>query len=249
MSAFVTVNGDIAVEAVISIPRVGSWHADINLAGGSNAATGPVTISIADGFMTMVGFCFRFGVFSDYVRMRIVGGNGTLRTTALGPKAYQGVPLKVALQDVLSQAGETLSPASDQGLLAGNLPFWATIATGVRGAGGSLTSLLKAGPPGSQGQSPVWRMASTATPSGIAFDGSVWAGYETWPIAPILDFQDYVYELDDATVGKIQIAPNLPLLLPGTVFRRTGTPDRQITYVRHQVEATKHLRTMAYYET
>lgn len=248
MSAFVTVNGDTAVDAVISIPRAGGWHADINLNAGSAAALGAATISIADGAMTMKGYVFRFGVFSDYVRLRIVGGNGTLRTTQLPAKAYQGIPFRVAFTDILTQAGETLSPSSDQGLLSTYLGPWSTIAGGQRGIGGALTSLLRAAPLGPLGQPPNWRMASTVTPAGITFDGSVWVGYESWPVSPIQEFQDYVYELDDATVGKVQIAPDLPLLLPGTVFRRTGTPDRQVTYVRHQVEASKHLRTIAYYE-
>lgn len=250
MSAFVTVNGFAAMDAVITVPRVGAWHCDYMLDAGAPTTTGAVSVNIADGALSLQGNAYRVGVFADLVRMRVEGGNGTLRKSQVPPRSYLNVPLSIPLQDLVIKAcQEQISSACDSSVLSTFLPQWSFF--GVKGGGGHLASLLKAVPADPQGRQLAWRLwrlpvapGNVLSPGTVpVFDGALWIGYESWPTSPLLENQDYVYAFEDQSVGKFVVEAELPILTPGVVFR-----GRQITYVRHECTPDQLLRTNAYYE-
>jgi len=150
-------------------------------------------------------------VFADSVRVRIVGGFGTLGKSYAKPKSYQGVPLQLVLQDLVLGAGEALSPRCDAGLLATRLTAWAT----VRQPTGEALSLLMRAASGA-----VWR---------ILPDGTLWAGYEVWPAS---DKTEYVLTSEDDAQGVMELASEAPGILPGLTVL-----GRKISRVTHHWRA------------
>lgn len=255
VGAFVQVSqgggqGLAAFDAVITIPRVGAWHADFMVGSGASVNPGPASVSIGDGAITLQGNAFRLGLFADYVRMRVEGGNGTLRQNQVPAKSYRNVPLSVPLGDLVKAGGEQLSTFADPAVINSFLPYWTFVQQ--KGCGGQLIALMKTVPADANGRQLAWRMwRLPLTPQNTllagtvpVFDGAIWLGYENWPQSPLIENQDYVYEYEDQSVGKFVIdAQELPLLTPGVTFR-----GRQITYVRHEFTPRMLCRTNAYYE-
>ena len=203
-----TANGLDVLEARIHLPRQGRWWAD--LAVNTNALdklTGAVTLVLSDS-LTLVGTAVRVGEYAGTVTCSIVGGAGGLQKV-LKPKAYQGVPLRLPLQDALAEVGEVLAPTSDAGALDQMLSKW------IRMSGpamGELETLLGEAPDGS-----VCRVLA---------DGAVWVGTETWP-----EVSTKATVLQDLRwCGQVELGVEAPVLLPGTTFM-----VRKVEHVEHRL--------------
>ncbi|MBI2392824.1 MAG: hypothetical protein HYV09_24780 [Deltaproteobacteria bacterium] len=191
--SFCTLNERRVIRGSLTLPRVGRWHADL-VVDSPDALRGAVKLSFGDGALAFNGAIFRGDVFQETFHCRIVGGSNGL-SKDVPAKFYRGVPLRLALTDLLGEVGETLSPSSDSAALATLLPKWSR----TRGpAGSALQDLAELG-----GAS--WRVMP---------NGSVWLGRETWPE---LDFPHQLLRTDPAD-DRIEIGSDLPLLRPGVVF-------------------------------
>ncbi len=160
--SLVTLNDFFGVDLRLCLPRVGVWHADISVdvAGQSADFSGPLTLNV-DG-NTFTCSRRRGGVTADVAVMRLVGGAGGLATVAT-PKGYTSVTAQVVLNDLMAQAGETLSTTIDPALLGAAWSAWSTHAWPVGAVLAELVSRL--------GADVIWRVLP---------DGTVWLGRESW---------------------------------------------------------------------
>jgi hypothetical protein len=214
MSASCTVNGVTAIRAHIVRPRIGPWIADVAVStSDAQSFQGAVTIELPDAGLSFKGDAHRSGVHHETVFLRAVGGAGGL-DTVLPPKAYRQASLRIALQDIVAGAGETLSGACDAGVLATILPFWSRPQQTARRA---LFSLLQAV------GSPAWR---------ILPDGTLWVGPEKWDLAQV-DFVEFEFE---PNLGRLTIAAETPSMAPGQSFAFDGQVYR-ISTVQHEVDS------------
>ena len=132
----------------------------------------------------------RSGVYEGVQHVRLVGGEGGLAMGAeTPPRYYQGAPRKLIIGDLLSSAGERLSPLSTG--LDTVLARWVVMGGPARDA---LLSLL-------DGVS--WRVLP---------DGTVWTGDETWPAAPNVRYDTIDRRYND---GMSVLGVERPWLLPG----------------------------------
>lgn len=230
MGALISVNGIDVSDAVIHLPRVGVWHADLDINLNKKTLSGSAEISF--GSQTFTGFFFRVGVdVSNRLKARVVGGNGALGTL-LNPKGYRSIPLQIPLQDVVTDSGEVgLSLDSDQGILNHQLEAWSRMQ--VTG-GAVITKLLQAVP-----GVPVWR---------ILPDGTLWVGFDDWESTTIPEatLVDIVPEK-----GRLSISSSDPVILPGQAYTFTppgqSTQTQQVSYVRHVITPVG-AETLIFYE-
>jgi len=210
--ALLTANGQDVLEAKSSRRRTGAWSWDL-LVDDPDALTGKVTIVVNDGALTFVGTASpsRSGVFSDTGHVRVIAGNGGLSTVAT-PRSYNSPSVAGVLADLLSDAGETLSPTADAGVLAQDLDAWTT---GARPVADLISLLLASGSPGS-----IWRSLP---------DGTIWIGNETWPDAGIDSSLYQIFE-DSAETNSMLVGCDAPFLLPGATFE-----GRKVGYVEDTV--------------
>lgn len=207
--SLVLANGEPVESGTIRLPRVGAWHADlVVLRETAEAIEGRVEIRIGEA-LSFVGTARRSGPDRGVVHVRVVGGAGGL-ATELGPKAYQGVPLQLPLQDLAGETGEMLSPASSPDLLGIVLPYWARPAGP---AGRALVALLAAASDG------AWRVLA---------DGTLWVGRETWPPA-VLDGLEYSTLSQAPQFGTAEIAALDPRVFPGETLS-----GRRVSVVEHR---------------
>ncbi len=209
--SYCTANGRPVVRGTIARPRLGAWQAELLVnarADEADSFTGAIQIDLAG--TTFQGTAYRSGPVRDAISVRIVGGKNGLGRT-LTPKAYQNVPARIPIQDLCTEARETLSPRSDAAALGKLLPKWIRM---EQVAGFALASLLLAA------GSPTWR---------ILEDGTLWVGTDTWePVA----LQPYDLTHVEPSVGRIEIATDTPgALAPGLTF-----DGRRISYVEHRLE-------------
>lgn len=216
-----TANGAPLLSAVLTIPRIGPWHTDIDVAATDPAIlAAPVTLSLVDGAIAFVGAAWRPpAAWRDTVRARLVGGAAGLRTE-LEPGAYAIATIRTVLTDILRGSGEELSPAIAEGLLDTDLDQWVRLGSS---AGAALQSLADE-------FDLAWRVLP---------DGTVWIGAETWP-----DAAAFEYVVLDRSVegGRMVLGVEEPLLLPGTVFE-----GERVGRVVHRLEPER-IRTDVYFE-
>jgi hypothetical protein len=151
--AYCTVNGATVLGGTINLPKVGVWTADVELPApaGVKTLSGRATLQLGPA-ITLVGSYARTGLDGrGRLRARLSGGAGGLGKT-LAPRSYLGVPMRIPLQDILTDAGETLSATADAAALAFQMPAWSRMSSV---AGVSLAALVTA-----VGAS--WRMLPTA---------------------------------------------------------------------------------------
>lgn len=200
----VTVNDHGVTEGVITLPRVGVWHADLTINRDTDL-DGAVTIQVG-GTLTLVGTVRRSALYDGVVRARIVGGADGLRNAAK-PKFYTSPVFRLPLQDLLADAGETLSPTADATITGMQLLHWTTFGNTTSN---EIVALVDGAPAGT-----AWR---------ILPDGSFWVGPETWPESEITDWR----ELEESPEGAIlELGLDDPALLPGTTLG-----GRQVECVR-----------------
>jgi hypothetical protein len=155
-----TANGSTVLRAVVTIPRLGAWVADVEVET-DTPLTGAVTLAVDSGptwHGTVVGTA---AVVQNTWRGRIVAGAGGL-AKVLDPLAYQTAALADVVGDALRTAGEVLSgTASDLSAQIGHWqrqqqPCSSTVADVALAAGYA------------------WRVLA---------DGTVWLGAESWDTA------------------------------------------------------------------
>lgn len=197
----------VAVSACdVLFQLAGTWTAYAVLAEADQAPTGKVTLLFFG--LELQGFVIRSGTAEGQASLLIAGGNGGL-WAELPPRAYQQAPLRLPLQDLLTAAGEQLSPFSTTPVLQASLPAWVR----RRGeAGRSLDHLADAA-------GAVWRVQP---------DGLVFVGLDTWTEAP--DF-DRTLVHSDPVAARDDLAPIVPGVLPGQTLggRKVGTVHYQAT--------------------
>src|SRR5512133_140036 len=198
-------------------PRVGAWEADFGLLSTLHELTGTATVEI--GGRVWKGTIVRSGENKGVLYVRIVGGAGGL-SGVLPPRAYQGVPLSLPIQDVLTEAGETLSPTVDLSRFGAVVQKW-NRSQGTAGA--ALANLLASA-------GATWRVLP---------DGTVWVGDETWPASGLTA---YIYDQQAPNSGTLDIVATDPSVYPGEVFR-----ERRVSVVVHKIEAAQ-LRTRILWE-
>lgn len=216
----ITVNGASALRGEITIPRTGAWTANVSLPRLSEAVAiaGPVTVAI--GSVTLHGVVVRSGENVGEIWARLQGGAGGLGKP-VSAKTYRGVPARLAISEMLTEAGETLSPTSDADVLATMLQFWSRR---QQTAGMALASVLETlGRPG-------WRVLP---------DGSVRVGGDAWVASRLTD---YTYESNSPQAGFVDLLAVDPVVFPGEVFR-----DRPVSQVVHRFEG-RRLRTRVWFE-
>jgi hypothetical protein len=192
-----TANGHTVLEAVVMLPRVMVWQADLVIdSADATPFTGTVTLSLADGALFLVGAPWRPpAVWRDHTHVRIVGGAAKLRTR-LDAGAFTKTTARAILLDIVSGAGERLSDTIDPALLGTHLDSWVRLESS---AGAALTSIAAE-------LGAVWRVLP---------DGSIWLGAETWPDAAPSDYTILDRNIEDAIM---LIGADAPTLLPGTMF-------------------------------
>ena len=203
-----TCNGAPILRGVVTLPRQGVWHADLELEA-SEAPSGSVLLQLGSALsLRGVAEPRAVGVFAGRVRVRVLGGAGGLQRQ-LDPKWYAGAPRELPLRDLVEEAGERLSSRTDPALMGEVLsPGWAR----VRGtAAEALGRLL-------EGTGASWR---------ILPDGSLWAGPETWPTAQ--GMADLVVLEEDRSRGHLVLATEAPQLLPGQTLRGDRVSDVELT--------------------
>jgi hypothetical protein len=205
-----TCNGAAVLSAVIRVPRVGAWVADL-VVDVAEAPRGAVTLASADGALSVRGTVVRGGPTLETSALCVVGGAGRL-AAEVPPLYYRGVPTRLPLGDLLREAGETLSATAQAAVLDRLLDRWVRERAPASTALGLLLDAVGG----------LWR---------VLFDGTVWVGEESWPVVELE--HDLVSE--DPAGDRVTIATDaLPAALrPGTTFR-----DRRVSYVEHGFNAT-----------
>lgn len=216
--ALITINGFGVIRGVLSFPRVGAWHADLEV-DESKAMSGKVTVDIGGGALTLQATISKGGLYNGINSMRIVGGADGMRAT-VKPKHYVRPQFRLVLSDLLKTAAEVdaggnaaISSTASTTILNKALSAWTNLALPV---GLQLAALIdKATPSGT-----AWRMLP---------DGTLFVGPETWHESGI-DFRELSRSERDR---QVDIGLDLPILLPGTTI---GDAAEKVDYVEHHIE-------------
>jgi hypothetical protein len=121
--SFPTIENAAILSMWLSMPLGGTWQAKVDSE--AEALAGTVTISDGEG-QAFVGRVVRSGVVTDRNRAFVVGGRGKIGDGGftLSSKHFRAVNMRVIVNEILTQAGETLSPTSPAPLLATHFDFW-----------------------------------------------------------------------------------------------------------------------------
>ena len=198
------------LKGTLTFPRRGAWQLQLeyDATGDEEPLSGQVTTSV--GSQRLVGTVDpdRSRVLTERGGLTIYGGGGGLRGE-LEPKAYGQVPVRSVIEDILREAGETLSGTSDDALLNRILDRW----TRVKGtASQGINEVLDRVGVGN------WRVLD---------DGTVWVGEETWPEAD-LDAVEAPVTNEALAAGVLEWAPEDPGVRPGQSY--DGQHVSAVTY-------------------
>jgi hypothetical protein len=203
-------------EAVITIPRIGVPQLSASIVG---AVTLPerITLEVGEG-LSWEATVTRQGVDGERTFVRAAGGAGRM-ASILEAKSYQGVPVRIPLEDIVRDAGETLSPTASAAVLGLFLGRWTRVR---QSAAFALAGLLaSAGRLSSQG-APSWR---------ILADGTLWVGHETWPETRL---EGWTLLAEAPHRGSVDIVALEPAVFPGETFG-----GRRISIVEHRLSARR----------
>jgi hypothetical protein len=206
--SLVTIDGAGVLEAAIVVPRIGVPTFQASLLE-RDAPAGP-SISVALGSQTWKASVTRAGAHAGRYVLNAVGGAGGM-STLLAPKAYQGVPVRIPLEDIVKGAGEALAASSSPALLGTYLGNWIRI---EQGAGFALAALL------ARIGRPAWRVLA---------DGSLWVGSETWPATKLAR---WTVTGEGPHRGILDLVSTDPVVLPGETLE-----GRKVSVVEHRVTA------------
>jgi hypothetical protein len=198
-----TINGNPLLTAVIRMPRVGAWTADVSSRGAA-ALSGRVTITI-DG-IDFVGTIVRSALSGpNRVESNVVGGAGGLGAQVTPRNYSQGPAALLVAKDAIAFGGEELSQEAES-YLSRRLQRWQRSAGTVSQALDALAESLGAS----------WRTLQS---------GLLWLGVEEWPE---FDVEHTVID-DDQQTGSITVAPVAPSITPGVTF--SGRQARLVEHV------------------
>jgi hypothetical protein len=203
-------SGELVLDTTVTMPRRGEWNATVSvdqLAVDAEPPTGPFTFEIEGIEFRGSAVPARSGRSqSGRTKVRVVGGAGGL-SHDLEPRNYGGgvTRAKTVVDDILRDAGETLSAESNTELLAKQIDAWQRVKGPGRRALDRICEKIGA----------VWR---------VLRDGTVWIGVDEWPeVEP-----DGIVQDDDWGDGVILLAPDTPSMVPGIVVR--GQRVEEVTH-------------------
>jgi hypothetical protein len=208
--SYCAVNGVAVVRGRLVLPRIGVWHAELELEDDS-VRSGQVAIAWWDGQLGLTGTVRYGGAQEGTSQLHVVGGAGGL-PAAVEPKAYRSIPRRSVLEDLLALAGEKLSDRADAEWLGEQLPFW----TLMRGTVGQALSLLVEAQEGMS-----WRVLA---------NGQFWFGREAWGAVSI----GYEELSRDPRAYRMDVATEVPALMPGCTF--AGQRVSTVTYLLDERE-------------
>lgn len=115
MTSFATLGGVPIVSGSLVIPLYGMWAGDVRVATGVEM---PDSVEIVLGNLTMVGHVYRQRAFAGATSCRLVAGTGGWREMVTARQYYfaGGVPLRMVIQDVAKEVGETAVVDSDESI-------------------------------------------------------------------------------------------------------------------------------------
>jgi hypothetical protein len=202
--AFCLANGVPVVSGELVLPRIGVWHAALELED-DTVQEGPVELAWWGSQLTLKGTVRYGGAENGASHLHVMGGAGGL-TAAVAPKAYRNVLRRNVVMDLLGLAGESLSTYSDAAWLASPLSFYTLMESTV---GRSLTLLVEL----QEGIS--WRVLA---------NGKFWFGPEAWGEV------DVVFEeiSRNPRAYQMEVATETPALMPGCTFQ--GQRISTVTY-------------------
>lgn len=208
------------IGGAISLPRVGVWHAELQVDTDIEDLEGQVVvISVNGGELYLAGVATRALPYEGVTQVHVVAGGGGAQMAAT-PKFYVNPTAGAVLADLAKDMGTTVSDTADA--LSDEFTAWTTIAGPV---GAQLTELLR--PLGA-----AWR---------ILPDGTLWAGVESWPASDV-DPEDWQPTGYDHINGVLDLGMVAPTLLPGTTI---GSDLVRIDRVEHVIDAGS-VRTRAW---
>lgn len=224
-----TLNNLNIFDGVITFPRIGVWHADLSVSTGIDPS-GSATLVL--GSQTWVGsYSLQSGLdLLNRQRVRVVGGAGKISNQVLA-KSYNAIQARIPLQDAIQDSGEAISPVCDPTVLSIPLRGWVRFQTSGSFA---LRAILSAIP-----NNPSWRVVS---------DGTIWVGYETWPVVTL---NDTGYLHSDPASATILIGSFDPDISPGEVLHvaipNQPIQDLKVSSIVHTIEDGK-IRSLIRYE-
>jgi hypothetical protein len=157
MSQF-TLAGRRVLSGQLLRPSVGVWSADLVVEGPEPLPAAKVVLSSEQG-TTFAGFASKAEPDDGTLRVRLEGGGGGLARKAKA-QSFRDVPLSTILGDTLRAVGETLSSASDAGIVGSRVSTYQRV---ERAAAATLREWA-----GIKGV--VWRVLP---------DGTTWIGSST----------------------------------------------------------------------
>lgn len=216
MAATLEANGYRVSRATITLPRIGVWHADLDVEIDDASKVGDsIRLSLAEGALELRGTARRAGVYGSHTAVRMVGGAGGF-LQSLDAKYYRSIPARIPVNEALAAGKEKLSESADAGKLGTQLAFWTRPEGTVGDAFQVLVNELNA----------TWRVLA---------DGTVWLGDEKWPDSKTKQ----VHILDEAPeAGRLTLSSEAPDLLPGTVL-----DGRKISRVEHSIAPSSIITT------
>jgi len=184
--------------------------------GHSQVLSGAVELKLGDVTLNGTVLEGQSGVHAGRGGVHVVGGAGHLKDV-LAARAYGTIPLRVLLQDLAKESGETLAP--ETALWARSLTRWTRPAVTMAQALNQVLAPLGG----------VWRVLD---------DGTVWVGEESWPEVNQRRTDVVLDELPGS--GLFVLAPESPWLRPCVTFR-----GRRVCHVTYEV-SPKGVRASLY---
>lgn len=220
MSEF-RLNGEVVTSLSLRFPLRGVWTADV-IVDVDTAPTGAVTIEIAgEETTTLTGFARRPGTSELKTFVRVVGGAGGL-WQQIDPLYYTDTTVRTVVEDLLRDAGETLSDTASSDVLDMQIEKW----TRKQGVAQTALDML------SRSIGFTWR---------VLLDGTVWIGMDSFP--EVDDFEHQVIR-EYPSDGRMEISADaFPKdLVPGVTFL-----ERHVCFVEHSFSADRG-KTLVYFE-
>lgn len=208
----VAINSLPVIEARLQVPRFGAWTSDVVVDAETAARVSvgsSVRLTLGNGAMSFMGTVFRGDAYAQTVTLRVVGGANGLAKKCHA-RFYNGCAIRLPVRDLLADAGESLSPQSDQSALGAQVSMWSMLRQDVAIA---LSSLAMAAPFGT-----VWRVQA---------DGTVFFGVDAYALSALKDFELIDYMPQE---GMQVIAAEVPSVFPGETFN-----NRHVSVVEHVI--------------
>lgn len=215
--------GDIEViSARVVLPRVGVWYAELTLDTDA-APEGRQSLETDDQALALSGTprAERTAVYGGVTELLLIGGADGLSKT-LAPREYSDPTVRILLEDICRETGESLSPSADTALLSSSLTRW-TRAECV--AGSAVADIAAA-------VGCVWR---------ILADGTLWIGRESWPTIE-LDDEEIINETPREASQELRVENLEPTLRPGVVWT-----ERRVSLVEHRTNG-RETSSIAWFE-